>query len=63
MINKFMSKTLRQSNIELLRILLILMIITHHVIVHGLGMRKIGWDGYQVNTATYLGCFVKRIIN
>lgn len=57
-----MSKTLRQSNIELLRILLILMIITHHVIVHGLGMKKIGWDGYQVSTATYFELFVNSFV-
>jgi surface polysaccharide O-acyltransferase-like enzyme len=32
---------LRESNIELLRIVLMIMIITHHVIVHGLGLMDI----------------------
>jgi len=36
--NNFMTNKVRESNIELLRIILMIMIITHHVIVHSLGL-------------------------
>lgn len=47
------SKKKRDSNIELLRIVLMLMIITHHVIVHGLGLRQISTPEYKISFSTY----------
>jgi len=44
----------RQSNIELLRIILMLMIITHHVIVHGLGLKNIGLPSFFLEKLTYV---------
>lgn len=35
----------RQSNIELLRIVIMIMIVIHHGIVHGLGIAGLGLDG------------------
>lgn len=48
-----MQKAERQSNIELLRIVLMLMIITHHFIVHGLELKSIGSAGYGNGLLTY----------
>lgn len=35
----------RQSNIELLRIVIMVMIVIHHGIVHGLGIASLGLEG------------------
>jgi len=35
----------RQSNIELLRIVIMVMIVIHHGIVHGLGIAGLGLEG------------------
>ena len=48
-----MKKTERQSNIELLRIILIIMVITHHVMAHGLGFLSIKSPTYIVDKFTY----------
>lgn len=47
-------KNNRESNIELLRIVLMLMIISHHVIVHGFGLKNITSQSYNVNNSTYI---------
>lgn len=47
-------KVLRESNIELLRIVLIMMIISHHIIVHGLDLRSITNSNFQVKDSTYI---------
>jgi len=58
-----MKKSYRESNIELLRIVLILMIITHHVIVHGLGLLKIGDVSYQVERPSiYYQLFINSFV-
>jgi len=44
----------RASNIELFRIVLMLMIITHHVIVHGLGLKNITSQDYNVTSYSYI---------
>ncbi len=49
-----MKKKLRKSNIELLRITLIMMIISHHIIVHGLGLRYMSSPNFEVENSTYL---------
>lgn len=49
-----MERKTRQSNIEFLRIILMLMIISHHILVHGLGLLKsvakpdFAWSGVTV---------------
>lgn len=55
-------KAPRQSNIELLRIVLMLMIITHHVIVHGLGLKNIGRSSYDINESTYVQLFINSFV-
>ena len=47
-----MEKEIRQSNIELLRVVLILMIICHHVVVHGLGLKNILSDDFEITNST-----------
>lgn len=44
----------RDTNIELLRIVLMLMIISHHVIVHGFGLKNITSPNYNINNSTYI---------
>lgn len=62
-----MDKPERQSNIELLRIALMIMIITHHVIVHGLGLANIGRHSFHLDNHTYwaiaANCFVVVAVN
>lgn len=48
-----MKKT-RESNIELLRITLMLMIISHHVIVHGLGLKNIILPENKISNSVYI---------
>lgn len=57
-----MEKKQRQSNIELLRIVLMLMIITHHMIAHGLGLIKIGQPGFIVDRNTYYELFINSFV-
>lgn len=38
-----MEKLQRNSSIELMRLVLMLMIVMHHGIVHGLGLSSLGW--------------------
>lgn len=52
--DKMTSKNVRQSNIELLRITLMLMIIGHHMIVHGFGLKTITNPSYTVDKSTYI---------
>ena len=52
-----MSKSARQSNIELLRIVLMLMIITHHVIVHGMGLKGIKEQSFVLDKFVYAELF------
>ncbi|MCB4809125.1 acyltransferase family protein [Tamlana sp. 62-3] len=47
-------KKKRKSNIELLRIVLMLMIISHHIIVHGLGLKNITSEDFINTKLTYI---------
>ena len=62
-----MKKAVRQSNIELLRIVLMVMIIAHHLIVHGMGLGKMSTPGYEDDGFTYYGsiinCFLIAAVN
>lgn len=51
-----MEKQLRNSSIELMRLVLMLMIVVHHGIVHGIGLSSLGWGSasFQLN-ATFQG--------
>lgn len=47
----------RNSSIELMRLVLMLMIVVHHGIVHGIGLSSLGWGKgalFQLN-ATFSG--------
>jgi len=44
----------RQSNIELLRIILMLMIISHHILVHGFGLEHLTAQEYKIDSNTYV---------
>ena len=57
-----MDKPERQSNIELLRIALMIMIITHHVIVHGLGLANIGKRSFHLENLTYWAIAVNCVV-
>lgn len=45
-------KTVRDSNIEILRIVLMLMIVVHHLMVHGTALKEIGLNTYKPDQET-----------
>lgn len=57
-----MQKKERQSNVELLRIVLMLMIVSHHFIVHGLELKNIGNSGYEDTFLTYLKLAINSLV-
>lgn len=52
-------KSKRESNIELLRIVLMFMIITHHIIVHGFGLKNLEQSNYEISSSSYIIIFVE----
>ena len=57
-----MKEITRKSNVELLRIVAMLMIITHHVIVHGLGLREMMTKSFHFTEYSYLEMFVNSFV-
>lgn len=53
----------RESNIELLRIVLMIMIITHHIIVHGFGLENMVNDFFHHDkNKLYFGLFINSFV-
>lgn len=52
----------RESNIELLRIVLMIMIIVHHVIVHGYALEKNIKDFFHANKTVYPELFINSFV-
>lgn len=57
-----MNQVLRQSNIELLRIFLMLMIIFHHVIFHGLNIYQLDVNTNNIKSTSYIYLFFECFI-
>lgn len=55
--------TKRNSNIELLRIILILIIIMHHLIVHGVNLKLMKNGSLEMNNINIQAMFINTFIN
>jgi len=62
-----MTKAIRKSNIEVLRIVLMLMIILNHLIYYGLGVKNIETGSFQFDNSGYIkvivDCFLVNAVN